>query len=362
MQGAWSACGDRVSRHGARCGVAFLLLAASLASSSSAIAGGSSGNDPYPDEISYFGERVYSLRKWPPDWGWGISYFRTVAPHLAWSLAYLNDAHFPGHHRDGVAAEGWFTFIPYPSPLTLSAGVGTFYYYDTVFAENSAGYADAHGWAWLGSVRATLQPRSWQHMSVLRHMYVEARVDYTSPSKSIETTSFGLGLGYRGNSDDPAAVAGGHGSGDLNEVVASYYKTVTNSFNSGSHQAGAGALDYRRTLSDESKVLSEIRLSVGYLYEGDTQLIRRSGATAEVWGEPSFGSGRWSIGAGIGFYSAIDKYRPSPGRHVSGIVSTTMSYHPFDASGLDLRFIWHRIVTDYNRDTDVVLFGLGYRF
>lgn len=351
MEAARSARGD--SKSGQRQLPALLLLAASLAGSQWALADGSS--DPSPDEISYFGERVYSLRQWPPDWGWGVSYFRTVTPHLAWSLAYLNDAHFPGHHRDGVAAEAWFTFIPYPSPLTLSAGVGSFYYYDTVFAQNTAGYADAHGWAWLGSVRATLQPRAWHHL------YVEARIDYTSPSKSIETTSFGLGLGYRGNSDNPS-VADHRSAFSYNEVVASYYKTVTNSFNSGSHQAGAGALDYRRAISDDSKPLSEIRWSVGYLYEGDTQLIRRSGVTTEVWGEPSFCSGRWSIGAGIGFYSAIDKYRPSPGRHVSGMVSTTMSYHPFEAVGLDLRFLWHRIVTDYNRDTDVLLFGLGYRF
>jgi hypothetical protein len=29
---------------------------------------------------------------------------------------------------------------------------------------------------------------------------------------------------------------------------------------------------------------------------------------------------------------------------------------------LDLRFTWHRILTDYNRDTDILLFGLGGRF
>jgi hypothetical protein len=24
--------------------------------------------------------------------------------------------------------------------------------------------------------------------------------------------------------------------------------------------------------------------------------------------------------------------------------------------------LWHRIVTDYNRDADILLWGLGYRF
>ena len=38
----------------------------------------------------------------------------------------------------------------------------------------------------------------------------------------------------------------------------------------------------------------------------------------------------------------------------------TMSYRVLGQA--DLRFNWHRIVTDYNRDTDIVLLGLGYRF
>jgi len=306
--------------------------------------------DPFPDEISYFGERVYSLRDWPADWGYGIAYRKIFAPYFAASLAYLNDAHFPGHHRDGVTAEAWIPIIPLTDRITLSVGGGPFYYYDTVFANNNGGYADAHGWAWLASVDATIQPwRSWSHF------FIDARIDYTAPSKSIETTSVGLGFGYRGFSDihTPGNSAGSEGF-PPNEVVASYWKTVTNSFQSSEHTSRAEAIDYRR------QIWHEIRASVGILNEGDTQLIRRNGITAEGWLEPSFDSGLWSIGAGFGFYSAIDKYRASPGRHVSDVVSATISLRPI--KNFDIRFLWHRIVTDYNRDTDVVLWGLGYRF
>jgi hypothetical protein len=45
---------------------------------------------------------------------------------------------------------------------------------------------------------------------------------------------------------------------------------------------------------------------------------------------------------------------------VSGVVSLTMSYQLVEH--VAARFNWHRIVTDYNRDTDIVLFGLGIRF
>ena len=67
------------------------------------------------------------------------------------------------------------------------------------------------------------------------------------------------------------------------------------------------------------------RLSVGFLNEGDTQLIRRNGITTEGWLEPSFNSGLWSIGAGFGFYTAIDKHRLAPGRHVSDVVALCLA-------------------------------------
>jgi hypothetical protein len=82
-----------------------VIVAAAMGDPALADTGSSSAGDPAPDEISYFGERVYSLRQWPPDSGYGISYRKTFAPYFAASLAYLNDAHFPGHHRDGVTAE-----------------------------------------------------------------------------------------------------------------------------------------------------------------------------------------------------------------------------------------------------------------
>jgi len=112
-----------------------LLLAIVAAATGRALAdtGSISTGDPAPDEISYFGERVYSLRQWPPDTGYGISYRKTFTPYFAASLAYLNDAHFPGHHRDGVTAEAWLPLVPLSNRFTLSVGGGPFYYYDTVF-------------------------------------------------------------------------------------------------------------------------------------------------------------------------------------------------------------------------------------
>lgn len=310
-------------------------------------------DDPRPDEVAAFGEAVRSPGL-PQTSAWGISYRKTFLPCFAASMAYLNDGHFIGHHRDGVALEGWIPidFHLFWMPAALSVGGGPFYYYDTTFGPlSSGGYADVHAWTWIWSGDLILEPfpsGAWSHL------VVEFRVDHTSPANSIQTTSFGAGIGYRGISDFDTGKKSGGGALPSNEVVASYYKTVTNSLNSGSEQAPAEEIAYFRRFGGEFAV------SAGFLNEGDTHLIRRNGALAEAWAEPTFGSGLFSIGAGFGFYSAIDKYQPSPGRHVSDVVSATVSLRL--AKNFAARFIWHRIVTDYNRDTDVVLWGLAYRF
>ena len=323
---------------------ALLLLAAALAQSATALAG-----DPAPDEISVFGEWVKSESQWPSSTAWGVSYRKVLASYFAASLAYLNDGHFPGHHRDGVAAEAWLPINLFRDHLTISAGAGPFYYYDTVVAQNTnAGYADAHGWAWLFSGDVM-----WQFLGDRTGPFIELRIDHTAPAKSIQTTSIGLGIGYRGFSDvhntaDPDAYKGFA----PNEIAGYYWKTVVNSFSS--QTSRAEEIEYRR------EIWKELRASVGFLNEGNSDLIRRNGFLAEAWAEPSFNSGRWSIGAGFGAYSAIDKYRRATGRHVSDVVSATASLRLLEH--VDVRFLWHRIVTDYNRDTDVVLWGIGVRF
>lgn len=331
-----------------------VLLAAALTVSGPTLAGSPcTSDDARPDEITLIGQSVSSLSQWPRSSAWGISYRKTFLSCFAASMAYLNDGHFPGHHRDGVAIEGWIPldFHLFSMPAALSVGAGPFYYYDTVFAQNTGGYADAHAWTWLASIDLIIQPFSSGPWS---HLIFEGRLDHTSPAMSIETTSIGAAIGYRGISDFNVGERAGGGSLPPNEVVASYWKTVTNSFNSGSHQAPAESVMYLRRLG------GEFGLSAAVLNEGDTQLIRRNGIIAEGWAEPTFGSGFFSIGAGFGFYSAIDKYRPSPGRHVSDVVSATVSVCL--PKNFAMRFLWHRIVTNYNRDTDVVLWGLAYRF
>jgi hypothetical protein len=316
------------------------------------------------DDFAYFGGPVWSRESWPSSSAWGVAFRQTVLPHLAWSLGYLNDAHFPGHHRDGVTGEVWVPFNFAHDYLTLSVGGGPFYYFDTETARNVGGYADVHAWAWVLS--ADLRISLWSHATE-PGWFLDLRYDWSAPSKDIETHSVFWGIGYRMYSDHTIGTStqGTVEGFAKNELVAYFGKTAINSLESKS--AAAEAFEYRRQLGWEFT-----RVSLGVVNEGDSDLIRRTGVTYEGWLEPSFWDGNASVGVGWGGYTAIDKYQPSPGRHVSYVVSATLSARFLNlipglrataiGQQLDLRFTWHRMITDYNRDTDILLFGLGGRF
>ena len=297
-------------------------------------------------EITLLAGSISSANSWPRSYAWSFDYRQPLPGPFSLTTSYLNQGHFPGHHRDGVAAEVWAHTDLLDGRLRLAVGLGPFRYYDTTVAAHGGGYSDAHGLAMLYSAGATWRPAG-------SRWFGELRLDSTSPSNSIATTSVSLGVGYRLDHDTwSRSYSERESAHDESEVTLFYGKTVVNSFNS--QEAQAKAAEFRERFTNR------LRASVAFINEGDARLIRRSGGVVEGWLEPSFFEGRYTLGIGAGVYAAIDKYHPTPGRHVSAILTMTMSYRVLDRA--DLRFNWHRIVTDYNRDTDIVLLGLGYRF
>jgi hypothetical protein len=343
-----------------RCIGPLIAVAAMLGASSSAF----SDNVVADDDFMYYGGPVRSRDSWPTSSGWGIAFRQTPLPYFAWSLGYLNNGHFPGHHRDGVAGEVWVPFTFADEHLTASIGGGPYYYFDTQKANNANGFADVHGWAWVLS--ADLRVHLWSHATE-PGWFLDFRFDWSAPTKDIETHSWFTGIGYRMYSDwtRGATTQKTIPGFAQNEILGYFGKTVVNSPSPPTARAEAG--EYRRQLGFDFT-----RVSVAFVNEGNAALIRRNGVIYEGWLEPSFWDGNASVGAGWGGYTALDKYRSSPGRHVSYVVSATLSARPLNlipglrstpvAQRLALRFTWHRIVTDYNRDTDILLFGLGYRF
>ncbi len=285
---------------------------------------------------------------------WAFEYQQGLGEHFAGSFSWLNEGHVPGHHRDGQAVQLWTRANVFDRGLSIAAGVGPYRYFDTTVSTAGGSYANIHGWATVGSLEATWYTRS-------RWLY-QLRLDRIIAKDSINTSSIMLGVGYQ---LEPVAERGprDHAPYQLdrttgNEITAFFGGTIVNSYES-EHDA-ARALEFRRGIA------RYVDVTVGLLNEGDPRLVRRTGVTTQLWlVRDVLTSDKLILGVGVGPYFAIDRYRtPTPGeasnRNVSWIVTAAAAYRI--SPRWDARFSWNRIDTDYNRDTDVVLFGLGYRF
>lgn len=286
-------------------------------------------------------------------YAWALDYRHGLGEHLTYTLSWLNEGHVTNHHRDGQSAQLWARTNLLERRLSLSAGVGPYRYYDTTRRSPNDGFSDQHGWGSIFSLAATYYtPSGWLY---------EARANRVVANNSIDTTSLLLGIGYqleRPPTPGPYANAPRQTTNTTNNEVAIFLgQTVVNSFQS-EHDT-ARAVEYRHGVSPH------IDWTVSWLNEGDARLIRRNGLIAQVWAVHEFFDERLTLGAGLGPYFSIDRYRmPLPGEasdvSVSAIVTATASVRL--SSRAFLRGSWNRIASTYNRDSDVILGGLGYRF
>jgi len=281
-------------------------------------------------------------------YAWQLAYQQKLFSFIDWGFSWINEGHYPTSHRDGPAlqllARRDFLMIR----LSLMAGYGPYRYFDTESSKHARSFKDAHGWGQVLTAAA-----AWNFSS---GWLVQARLNHIVTDKSLETTSLQFGLGYRLSRGD------GKGSGpdyrDLkNEVTAYYGKTIVNSTTSQS--ARAYGFEYRRELR------SWLDWTAGYLHEGNPDIVRRGGVTTQFWPKREFFGGRAALGAGFGAYAAVDERKHSGegaggGVFITGLMTMTASYR--FSPHIALRANWNRTITSYNRDTDVMTVGAGYRF
>lgn len=287
-------------------------------------------------------------------YAWSIQYLQGLGENQAFSVAWVNEGHFPGHHRDGHAFQYWGRLNVFDRRLSLAAGLGAYRYFDTTAAGKGGTYSDVHGWGAVESASAT-----WYFKS---RWLAQAQVNWMQAAHSFDSWSAVLGVGYQLS---PPATQGPlprppHQAEwtTRNEVSLLAGQTIVNSFNSQS--SIASSFEYRRGIG------RYVDASVQWLNEGDSRIVRRNGLIAEVWAVRSFLDDHLVLGAGGGAYVAVDKRRPpAPGELVTGGtlagIATLRVAFRFDRRW-EVPVTWNRIVTGYSRDTDVFLLGLGYRF
>lgn len=281
---------------------------------------------------------------------WSLDYRQGLGEHLALTISWQNEGHIEDHHRDGHSIQLWARTGVLDRRLSLAAGAGPYRYYDTTQGSSDGQFVNRHGWGSIFSLAATYYTPSG--------FLYEARANRIVSNSSFDTTSLLFGIGYQlerptlvGPSTSPLSTAE-----TSNEIAAFVGRTIVNSFES--QHGAAFAAEYRR------RVTPHFDLSVSWLDEGDVGLIRRNGIAAQVWAIQEFNGGRLALGAGLGPYFNKDRYRPAPGEEddittatiITGTAALRLGPRTF------VRGSWNRIVSDHNRDSDLLLLGLGYRF
>jgi len=305
----------------------------------------------HAQELSVLGGALRADEPGEPTYAWGFTYLQALDEHNALSFSWLNDGHIQDNHRDGFALQYWRRASLFDRRLSLAAGVGVYNFFDTIAADDNKRYFDGHGWAPILSVSAT-----WY---TDERFFYQLRINQVLATQSFKSTSVLFGVGYE--LDAPAQhgpLAGGTSNSvsSGNQLTAFAGRTEVNSLHSPG--AIAAGVEYRHGFG------SYFDGTLSWIDEGHTTLNTRAGIAAQAWLRRSFFDDRLSLGVGVGPYYAVDTHRVKDGTDTGGRVSilVTMSAAYNLTKHWSARVSWNRVMTTYDKDSDIYLAGIGYRF
>jgi hypothetical protein len=282
-----------------------------------------------------------------------LEYDEEIADHFNYSFSYLNEGHLPDHHRDGDIFQLWVSQRILDQRISIAAGIGPYYYYDTTRVHKDSPFSNAHGLGNILSLAATWNTEN--------RWLVQLRTNMIHTPNSIDTYMALIGIGYRFDLPTPIkehpARPLEQGKMTSNEVTILMGQSILNSF--ASQHSYAWCVEYRRAL------LPYVDWTVAYLDEGDNKVLHRHGLNTQLGLIRNFIYEKLWFSISGGLYVVNEKINKdisvkSSREPTCGIFSMTGSYrfHP----SLDARITWNRIISHNNLDTDVILGGFGYRF
>ncbi|HJV64811.1 MAG TPA: hypothetical protein VJ550_03660 [Geomonas sp.] len=314
--------------------IAALMVALSastaIASDLFALGGGMKASDPSDSSYS-----------------WQLEYRQDLHKHLAAGFSYLNEGHVDGQRRDGYTAQMWLRTELLSERLTLAAAAGPYFYLNTVRAVNAKGFTNDHGLKGMFSLAA-----AW-HLQ--NDVVLELRSNWITSGRSFDTTSVLAGIGYHFDPNLEPVKGKEFEYDPKNEITAFLGQSIVNSFDS--ETAMAGELEYRH------RFLRHLDWTIGNIYEGNDQLLRRDGLVSQVWANQDLWEGLLGVGIGVGPYLLLSHYHNAisdDDQRVAVMVTLSGSYRI--APHWALRLSWNRLVTGNDYDSDLILGGLGYRF
>jgi hypothetical protein len=274
-----------------------------------------------------------------------LGYTQHINKYVSVSADYLNEGHPKLHHRDGLGAQFWVhTAVP-ARGWSVAAGIGPYYYFDTTTGNGSfSDYRNDHGWGQLMSLSAKYHLAS--------NAYLEARLSHTHGITAHDTTMLMFGAGYElRNLPREIRLQNAEKGDNLLMLLAG--RSIVNSF--ASETANSYGLEYRRTVNPN------VEWSVILMSEGKVDAAERKGVAGQVWLLRPF-TERTVLEMGFGAYAMRDQLDRKDAKaeretRVARIASIGMRYRINDDWRAQLT--WSRVITNYERDSDVFMLGAG---
>ncbi len=283
---------------------------------------------------------------------WQAAFRYNFLRNFAASLSWINEGHLEEHKRDGFAAQGWGRVPLLDNRLSIGVGAGIYQYFDTKLSP-SGDQVNVHGWAPVYSLAATYYTETpW---------FAQAAVNHIHPEGDFNSNTFLVGVGYRlwKEADFPSVP----GKGDRPEKTTGYEvmpflgQVVVN--RPGNDPGIGSGIEFRMGIDEH------LDWTVTWLNEDVSGTIHRTGLATQIWLVDAFLARRVTLGFGAGLYSFVDREPvPDTGKNerldIAGMVTVTAGYRFSDP--WFTRFNWNRVMSNDNRDTDIFLLGLGYRW
>ena len=305
-------------------------------------------------ELTFLGGLLPETSTERSSYTWQVDYRQDFYRNFAGSIAYINEGHLRRHHRDGTAFEAWGCLPMFQNHFSIALGLGGYYYYDTQPLPGGD-TADIHGMSPIYSLSATAY--------ISDRWYYRLMFNRITPARQINVNTMTVGAGFWFGQDkkpmpgklgdapnEEAYVTG-------NELTVFGGQSVVNTFLDQKSLAYAG--EYRRG------VLPHVDWTASAIYEGDPKIVRRSGVATQLWAVNTFFNERITVGAGLGPYIFLDRKHPATASRKNPAAIAPLASLTFSVRLSEqwiVRTVFDRVTTSYNRDSDIFLVGLGYRW
>jgi hypothetical protein len=295
---------------------------------------------------------------WSPEaagitYGWQLDTRYNFQRPFAISVSWINEGHFPDHHRDGLAAQLWGRSRLLRDRLSFAFGAGVYQYFDTQNRPASE-HDIGHGVAPVFSASASYYTENpW---------FFRLSVNHIHPMREIDTTAVLFGMGYRlyeeaGKRPFEPPDAASMPVPDRMSAEAAFLLGAVIHNNLEDKQGFSGEFEFRRGIA------RNFDLTLSLIGEDDREEIRRTGLACQIWVVDAFLDRRLMFGIGAGPYPFID-WVPTNGSDsridFAGLVTLATGYRLTER--WIARFHWNRVATRDERDTDMFIVGLGYRW